>query len=154
MTSSEPSGFFGERFERGATQPERGPSIHRTGAKALVEPDRERVPVEDVPLEPPAVALERDTGKMGKECAANAFFSRFWIDEEILEEESSLCEERGIVVKEQSESGRCPIGPGDQHFGGGVIAEECRPQPVFCRYALVAKLLVYREILNESQYQG
>src|SRR5437867_5731758 len=123
--------FSGEIVQCFADQSEDGPIVHWSGSDALVEIDGRLVPVEHRPLHPPASALLRQAGEMSQQRFSVAAAAHLRLDEEILEIDSGLAEERGVVVKEEGKADLFP-GDGDEdHFVEARIAEQRTPQAIF-----------------------
>jgi hypothetical protein len=82
---------------------------------------------------------------------ADTFASRFRKNEEILEVQSALREERGVVVKEKREPYRFVFVIGEYHFGRWIIAEKRFPDILFRGDTRLRQPLVFRELLNEGE---
>ena len=74
-------------------------------AEALVEGDRGRIPVEDVPFEAPAAPGAGQTGHMAQERAADPATAERRRYEEILEMDTGAGEEGGVGREEERETG-------------------------------------------------
>lgn len=80
---------------------------------------------------------------------ADSFSSSLRLDEEIFEENSRLCEKRGIVVEEQGESYRLVLNARYQDLSGWMLAEKRSSKAFFSGDTLVTQSLVFREGLDE-----
>src|SRR2546427_6308159 len=87
-------------------QPEYGPFLHRFCAQSAIKLDRRFVPIEHSPFHPAAAALQRNLGKIDKQCAAITFSASLWLDEQVFEIKARSREPRGKVVKENCEANR------------------------------------------------
>src|SRR5471030_3335544 len=87
----------GELLQRLARDPEQPPLLHAHRAQALVEADRRLVPVEDHPLEAPALALVGDAREGKQKCPAAASAAMRGLHEQVLEVEALPAEESGKV---------------------------------------------------------
>lgn len=76
---------------------------------------------------------------------AHALAASFRLDEEILEKNSGLRKERGIVVEEQSEALRHVVDVRDQHLCRRMFAEQSRPKCIYGCDAFVTHFLVFSE---------
>src|SRR4051812_49167667 len=145
--------FSGKRPERLTREAVHGPLVVRRRAQPLVEADRVLVPVEHRPLEPAAVALDGDLCQLLQEVAADADATVFRLDEQVLEVDAGLGEERREVVKEQREPDRLAVELCDQGLGVGPLAEERVAQLLLVGDHHVLELLVLRERLDEVDDQ-
>src|SRR5256885_17140659 len=95
---STPALFSGKRAEGLAGEPVHGPLRVWFRAEALVKPDRAFVPVEDGPLEPAAIAFDRDPRQSFQQRPPDAGAPVLGLDEQVLEVDPGLGEEGREVV--------------------------------------------------------
>src|SRR5262245_52372930 len=101
-----------------------GPLAHRHRAEALVEIDRAHVPVEDRPLQPAAVALDREACEVPQQRFAAALAAKLLPDVQILEIDAGLRQEGREVVEEQGEAGDLLAHPRDHDLGARARTEQ------------------------------
>ena len=89
-----------------ARQSEHGPFLHRLCPERAIKLDRRFIPIEHSPFHPAAAALQRNLGKIDKQCAAITFSASLWLDEQVFEIKARSPEPRGKVVKENCEANR------------------------------------------------
>src|SRR5262245_58909624 len=87
--------------ERIAGQTTDPPVVQHLRPEAAIEADRRLVPIEHSPFHAAASALDRNRGQMRHEALTHAALSPLGDDEQILQVETGLAEERREVVKEQ-----------------------------------------------------
>src|SRR2546427_452888 len=146
--------FSGKRAEWLACEPVHRPLGVGFGAEALVEPDCVLVPVEHGPLEPAAAALDRHPGQTLEQRAADAATAMLGHDEEVLEVETWLREERREGVKEEGEPDRLAVVLGDERLRVASLAEQVARKPFLGHRDLVLQLLVAREAPDQVRDQG
>src|SRR5260370_37489395 len=102
------------RWEGFAGEAVHGPFGVRPGPQPFVEADRVEVPVEHRPLEPAALALDRQARELLEERASDAPTAMLRSHEEVLEVDPGLRQERREVVKEEGKPDGRAILVGDQ----------------------------------------
>ena len=143
----------GQLLERIAGQTKDSPVVERPGADALVEIDRELIPVENCPFESAAVSLDGDLCKRRQQSEADSLSACIRSNEKILEINPALREEGRVVMKKESESHRLLIDARDDHFCGRAIGEKCIAKFFFSCDTRIAESLVFRETFDEFKNQ-
>src|SRR5207245_542084 len=146
--------FSGKRAEWLAGEPVHRPLGVGFGAEALVEPDCVLVPVEYGPLEPAAAAVDRHLGQTLEQHATDAATAMLGHDEEILEIEARLTEERRKGMEEECEPDRRALVFGDQRFCIRPLAKQVGRELFFRHRDLVLELFVAREAADQFRDQG
>ncbi len=143
---------MGERVSR---EPERRPIVHGFRADLFVKGNCQLVPVEHRPLHTAAVAFERDTCELLKQCEADAALPSGRPDEQIFQKNSPLAEPSRIIVEEKSEAGRLASQVGDQDLSGWLLAEQGLRQIAFRNGRLPGKCpLVFGEFEDQLTNEG
>src|SRR5262249_6809504 len=127
------------------------PLGHELRAERLVEADRGLVPVEHAPLQAPAAAFDRELREASEQRLADAVPALGRLDEEILEIEAGLAEERRESREEEREADRASVARRDERFARAARAEEGLVQQRLGPRRHVLELFVHGELADEAQ---
>src|SRR5581483_4207343 len=78
----------------------------------------------------------------------------FGMNEQVLEIDSRLAQERRIVMEEQGEALGHAVDAGKHHFGIGTRTEKRLAKAGFCGYDLVLEVLIFRQRTNKPENSG
>src|SRR5882724_12686384 len=141
-------------FQGVARQPEGLPLRQHPGTEAAVEFDGWRVPLEHLPVQPPALLPHGDPRQLDEQALSDALASEPGADEEVLQVHPPAAQPGGVGVEIEGEAGRRELPLRHQAEVPGRGAEPVRQEVLLGGHHRMWLLLVLRELANELEDLG